>query len=208
MFEPAFTLLGSPVSWLELFAFVLTVAMVICNVHEIHWGWPLSLVASLLYARLFFEHQLYGETGINLVFALAALWGWWQWLFGRAQRVEDLLAAPKGALGIARLPRGLRLGALAFWLIGWFVLGQFLARETDSDVPWADAFVTAGSMLGLTLTGRKFIENWPVWFVVNVASVVLFIYKALFLTALLYTLLAVMALWGWQSWRARAGLGK
>src|SRR5665647_1629187 len=82
MLETAFTLLNTPVTWLELAAFVLALANIACNVFEIHWGWPLSIVASALYAWLFYASKLYGEAGVNVFFALASVWGWWQWLGG------------------------------------------------------------------------------------------------------------------------------
>ncbi|MBV5332552.1 nicotinamide mononucleotide transporter, partial [bacterium] len=64
------------------------------NVYEVHWDWPLSIVASLLYAWLFFESKLYGETGVNLFFAVSSVWGWWQWVRGsRASTGEALQIA-------------------------------------------------------------------------------------------------------------------
>lgn len=61
MFDTAFTLLQTPVTWLEVLAFVLALANIACNVAEIHWGWPLTLAASGLYAWLFYASGLYGE---------------------------------------------------------------------------------------------------------------------------------------------------
>jgi hypothetical protein len=61
----------------------------------------------------------------------------------------------------------------------WPVLAGFLARHTDTDVPYWDAFPTAASVLGQFLLGRKFVENWPTWLVVNTVSVGLFAYKGL-----------------------------
>ena len=46
MFDTAFTLLNTPVTWLEVLAFVLALANIVCNVAEIHRGWPLTLAAS------------------------------------------------------------------------------------------------------------------------------------------------------------------
>ena len=46
----------------------------------------------------------------------------------------------------------------------------------------------ATSVVGQVLLGRKFIENWAVWIVVNIVSVGLFAYKGLWLTVLLYAL--------------------
>ena len=196
MLSTAFTLLGTAVTWLEVIAFVLALANIACNVYEVHWGWPLSIVASVLYAWLFFESKLYGETGVNLFFALSSVWGWWQWV--RGSRANT--GAP---LQISRLERR----GVVFSLVGfgalWLIFALLLRNVTDSDVPWADGFVTAGSVIGTVLLGRKFIENWPVWVVVNTASVALFAYKGLTLTVVLYGLFLLLAVWGWVGWKQR-----
>ena len=88
MLETAFTLLGTAVTWLEVIAFVLALANIAFNVFEIHWGWPLAIVASALYVWLFYASKLYGEASVNIFFALTALWGWWQWLRGSRSNTE------------------------------------------------------------------------------------------------------------------------
>ena len=79
---PAFTALGSAISWAEVFGFVLSLWMVICNMRVNPLAWPLAIVASLLYFLLFRNGKLYGEAGLQLLFVVLALWGWWQWLRG------------------------------------------------------------------------------------------------------------------------------
>ena len=69
-------------------------------------------------------------------------------------------------------------------------------------MPWWDAFPTAGSVVGQWLLGRKYVENWPVWVVVNMVSVGLFAYKGLWLTVVLYALFIVLSVAGWRAWRA------
>jgi nicotinamide mononucleotide transporter len=196
LFDTAFTLLGTAVTWLELIAFVLALANITCNVFEIHWGWPLTVIASLLYVWLFYASKLYGEAAVNVFFAVAALWGWWQWLRGHR-------GASLAPLRIARLDRTRFALYLIAWACLWIVFASLLAGITDSDVPWADGFVTAGSVVGTVLLGRKFIENWPLWLVVNAASVALFAYKGLHLTVLLYAIFFGLAIWGWIGWSRR-----
>ena len=196
MLDAAFTLLGSAVTWLEAIAFVLALANIACNVFEIHWGWPLTILASVLYAWLFYVSKLYGEAGVNLFFAATALWGWWQWVRGHR-------AGAEGPLRIAHLTRqGVGIATVAWGLL-WFACSFLLRAVTDSDVPWADGFVTAGSVVGTVLLGRKFIENWPTWLIVNGASVALFLHKGLTLTAVLYVIFFALAIWGWIGWQRR-----
>jgi nicotinamide mononucleotide transporter len=201
MFEPAFALLGAPITWLELWAFALALACIVCNVFEIHWGWPLAFISSILYAWLFYASKLYGEGALQLFFAATAIWGWWQWLFGKRRSA----AGSSEALVVTRLGKQARFFVLSCWMLAWPLSGLLLARITDTDVPYLDAFPTVGSVLGQILLGRKFIENWPVWLVVNLASVGLFAYKGLWLTALLYVIFAALALAGWARWARVTG---
>jgi nicotinamide mononucleotide transporter len=192
-FAPAFTLWASPVSWLEIVAFVLAVAMVVLNMRVHAAAWPLAIVSSLLYFALFFNSRLYGDAGLQIFFAIVALWGWWQWLLG---------TAPDGsALRVRSLPASGRWWLLAALAATWPATGWFLKRYTDTDVPWWDAFPTAASVIGQWLLGRKYIENWAAWVVVNVVSVGLFAYKGLWLTTLLYTVFIAMSFAGWRAWQ-------
>jgi nicotinamide mononucleotide transporter len=193
LIAPAFTAFGSPISWLELVAFVLAVWMVVCNMRVHLLAWPLALISSLMYFALFLDGKLYGEAGLQLVFAALALWGWWQWRFGRTREGEALKVRRLGLQGIAK-PALLTLAA-------WPLLGVFLAKNTDSPLPYWDAFPTVASLLGQWLLARKYEENWPTWIVVNVVSVVLFGLKGYWLTVILYAGFIPMSVIGWRAWR-------
>jgi nicotinamide mononucleotide transporter len=195
----AFTLWGSPVTHAELIAFVLALAMVGCNLRVHPLGWPLAIGSSLLYFGLFWQSRLYGDASLQLMFVALCTWGWWQWLRGR----DDTGAA----LQVRSLPALLRQRLFIATLVAWPALGLFLARYSDTDVPYWDAFPTAVSLTGQWLLGRKYIENWAVWLLVNVVSVALFAYKQLWLTAVLYTLFAALSVVGWRAWRQRATSG-
>lgn len=195
LFAPAFTLWGSPATWLELAAVAIALAMVGCNIREVHWGWPLAIVSSLMYFAIFWRSQLYGDASLQVFFAVVAGWGWAQWLRG---------ARPDGsALRVARLPRRARAGAILATALLWPAIGWFLDTYTDTDVPWWDAFPTAASLVGQFLLARKFIENWAVWIVVNVVSVGLFATKGLWLTVGLYLVFIALSVTGWRAWSRR-----
>jgi len=195
-FVTAFTLWGSPVSWLEIVAFVLAIAMVVCNIRVNATGWPLAIISSLLYFALFWNSKLYGDASLQIFFAVVAGWGWWQWLRGTQADGSVLTVRSLSPPG-----RWLMLGVL---VIAWPSMGFFLKHYTDTDVPWWDAFPTAASLIGQWLLGRKYIENWPAWIVVNVISVALFAYKGLWLTVLLYLVFIAMSFIGWRAWRRLA----
>jgi nicotinamide mononucleotide transporter len=197
LLAPAFSLWDSPVTWAEIVAFVLSIWMVVCNMRVHPLGWPLAIVSSLLYALLFASYRLYGEASLQVFFVVIAAWGWRQWLRG------DHDDSP--ALRVHSLSQAQRWWALAMTAAAWPVLGYGLHRWTNSDVPYLDALPTVASIAGQILLGRKLIENWPVWVMVNVVSVALFAFKALWLTVILYALFALLALLGWRAWRGLRG---
>ena len=196
MFAVAFALWGSPVTWLEIAAFVLGLWMVLANMRVHVIAWPLAIASSLLYALLFADSKLYGEASLQLLFVALAGWGWWQRLRGRG--------ADGHALHVRQLPARGRWWCAAATLAAWPLLGLLLAHATDSDVPYLDALPTVASIAGQVLLGRKFVENWPVWVGVNLVSIGLFAFKGLWLTVILYGLFALLALVGWRAWRRLA----
>ena len=82
LFGTAFAIRGVPVSWLELIGCGLAVLMVVFNMRVNPVAWPLAIASSLLFFALFWNSRLYGEAGLQIVFAVVAGWGWWQWLRG------------------------------------------------------------------------------------------------------------------------------
>jgi nicotinamide mononucleotide transporter len=184
---------------IEAAAFVLALGYVLLSIRQVIWGWPLMIASSVMYGVLFFASRLYGQSALQGVFVVIGLWGWWQWRCGR-----------KGDAPLQVTP----LAARTRWLLvlGWAALSACsalaLARLTDAAAPWLDAFTTLGSLVGQVLTARKYVEAWPVWVVVNLVSVALFVQQQLWLTALLYGVFVGLSVIGWHQWRgaARAAL--
>lgn len=175
---------------LELISFALAVAMVLMNIRQNHWGWLLGIVSSATYGIVFFNARLYGDASLQLVFIASGLWGWYQWLRG----------AGESKLTVTRLTSSGWMWSIAAWGLGYVLLALFLHAYTNTDVPNADGFLTAGSLLGTLLLARKKVENWTVWIVVDVLYVGLYVYKGLMLTAILYAIFVALAVGGLRAW--------
>ena len=188
-------LAGFSTTPLELVSFVLSVITVALNIRQNHWAWLFAIISSAAYGVVFFDARLYGDMGLQLVFIVVSIWGWYQWLHGGADK-ESLPVTTLNARGWAY--------ALVAWAIGFALLATFLARFTNTDVPHIDGFLTAGSLVGQVLLSRKKVENWHVWLAVDVLYVGLYVFKGLMLTAILYALFCVMAAVGLLAWRKAA----
>ena len=188
----ALTLSDTAATVIESAAFVLALGYVLLSIRQIVWAWPLMIASSLLYGLLFAAARLYGQALLQGMFVAIALWGWWQWTFGR----KDARPLAVSALG----PR-VRLALALAWLVAAFASAAALGRLTDAAAPWLDAFTTTGSAIAQTLTARKYLEAWPAWIIVNGVSVALFLQQQLWLTAVLYALFLVLSVAGWIAWR-------
>jgi nicotinamide mononucleotide transporter len=188
-------LLGFTTTALELVSFILAVITVVLNIRQTHWAWLFSIASSATYGVVFFDVRLYGDMGLQVVFIVVSVWGWYQWLFGSAQ--HDVLSA-------SWCDEAGRVKAVIAWLFGFALIALFLKTATNTDVPITDGFLTAGSLVGQLLLSRKKVENWIVWIVVNVLYVGLYVYKGLMLTAILYAVLIVLAAIGLAAWSRSA----
>lgn len=189
------TIAGLATTPVELIAFLLAATTVVLNILQKHWAWLFSIASSALYAVVFYDARLYGDMGLQFVFIAVSVWGWTTWLRG----------AGNAPLAVTRLTPSGRAWSLAAWLLGFVLLATFLDNYTDTDVPHADGFLTAGSLLGQLLLARKKLENWHVWIAVDVLYVALYLHKNLVLTAVLYGVYVLLAIAGLRTWAAAAG---
>lgn len=180
-------------SGLELFAATLGVIAVWLTVKQNPWCWPIGLVMVLIYSWIFFEVKLYSDMLLQVIYAALQLYGWWQWTrAGEARHGRE----------VSRLEGTSVLYGLVIGAVGSLLLGAAMAHWTDAAQPWLDAALTGFSLVAQVWMAQKRVQCWPLWIVVDVIFVGLFVYKSLYLTAALYGLFLMLAVQGWREWRA------
>jgi nicotinamide mononucleotide transporter len=181
------------VNAVEWAAAVFGLVSVYLTVRQNPWCWPLGIVNVLLFAWLFWHERLYADAGLQIVYLVLSLYGWWAWVRG---------GPGHGALPVSRTPG--RIAAL--FLLGGTVaaaaLGAALRQATNADLPFWDAGTTAGSLVAQWMQARKWLENWVVWIVVDVVYVGMYVVKGLWPTAGLYAIFIALAVLGHREWTA------
>ncbi len=86
---------------------------------------------------------------------------------------------------------------------GSFVLGE-LAKQLHAALPYLDAALASFSLVGSWWQARKHIANWWLWIFVNLFYIGEYIFKDLWLTAVLYAGLVVLAILGLRDWKRAA----
>lgn len=177
-------------SGLELLASALGVIAVWLTVKQNVWCWPIGLVMVLLYSWIFFDVKLYSDMLLQVIYAVLQVYGWVLWT-RRRQTPERAVSV----LDSRSMLQGLAAGAVVS-----LALGAAMAHFTDAAQPWLDAALTGFSLVAQVWMAQKRLQCWPLWIVLDVIFVGLFLYKDLYLTAALYALFTLLAVQGWREW--------
>ena len=177
---------------IELFAVIFGIISVYLSVKQNIWSWPTAIVNVTLYIVVFYESRLYADMGLQVVYIVLSCYGWYQWLYGGANRTE---------LPVTRATRRSAVVLPAIGLVSMAILGTLLHRTTNAALPYLDSTTTATSLIAQWMMTRKILENWLVWVAVDVVYIGMFIYKNLYLTAGLYAVFLVLAAMGYRDWR-------
>lgn len=179
----------SPWEWA---ASVFGVMSVLLSYHNSVWLYPTGLLSTGIYAWLLSraQHALYAEALLNLYYFVMSVYGWWHWI--RKGPGEE-------SLPISRWTSGDRYVVLMIVSLLWALFFVLLSR-TDSNVPAADAFVSATACTGMWLLAARKVENWLLLNLSNLAAIPLLFYKGLYVTMLLTLFLFIVACFGYVRW--------
>ena len=186
-------------SALEIFATLISVVGVALTIRRSLYCWPVNLLAYIIYGYLFFQYQLYGETILQGCFVLLGCYGWWYWIKDRQQ--ADAENDARAEITVQQI-QGVRLVLhVVFTLIVGALSGWALATFTEAAVPYLDAELACLSLLATYWTSQRYLQTWALWIAVDIVYVLMFGYKELYLTAILYAGFVGLAIFGLNSWR-------
>ncbi|MCQ2993287.1 nicotinamide riboside transporter PnuC [Pseudomonas syringae] len=179
-------------STLEIIAVLINIIGVWLTARRIRWCWPVSVVAVLLYAWIFYDAKLYSDMLLQVIFAFLQGYGWWCWSQG---------GLDNGKVHVARLPLQTAVLNLIVGAMAAVLLGSLMAHFTDAVVPWLDASLTAFSLVASVWAARKYVASWWLWIVLDCVYVGMYLHRDLDLTAGLYAGFVVLAFYGYRAWR-------
>ncbi len=159
------------------------------------WNWPVAIISVLAYTIVFYKSMLYGDAGLQIYFLGTSVYGWYFWIKKKENNEKPVtsLSAKEYILVVIAT------------LILSLLLGLFLKNFTPTNVPYIDGFCTAVSFIAQILMTRKILQNWALWIFVDICYVPLYIYKNLYVTAVLYIILLVLAWLGHVDWQREYG---
>lgn len=179
--------------WLELSGLVSGLLCVWLLVRGNVWTFPVGLIYAAISVVVFFNTRLYADVLLNAYYVLMNAYGWYYWLYGGQQGADRHVPIQRAAPRVI-LALNCAIGA------GTLLMGAFFSRATDADMPYWDSFIMVASFAAMWLTARKCIDNWLIWFVVDVVATGVYLVKGIEFYALLYGIYLILAIMGWRAW--------
>jgi len=177
---------------LEAVSVVTGAVCVWLTVRESVWNFPIGLANVATFCVVFFGARLYADAGLQVVYFVLTLAGWYLWLYGgeRGTALRVSRVGPGEAAAVAA-------AGAALTVVLWLTL-----RHVGGSASFFDALTTSISLCAQWMLNRKQVESWYAWIAADLVYVPLYTYKGLYLTAGLYAVFLVMATLGLLRWRA------
>ncbi len=199
-----FTVLGYPMSYIELSATLLIVVYVLLVTRRFVYAWPLGIVTFSLFTVLFYQVRLYSDFFEQFYYIGNCFYGWRAWLIAkkkdendkkeldvsygsrRARLIAGVVIAGCGTL------LGFTMSRIHTWLPGLF--------PKHAAYPYIDATATVMGFVAAALMAQRKIDAWYLWICVNSICIGLYYARNVKFLAVLYIFFLALAINGLITW--------
>lgn len=141
------------------------------------WNYLFGLVNVSLYAWISYKAALYGDAGLNAFYYVPMQFiGYWQWrkrgAAVSAEEAQSLSGGDDVRVKARRMTWNQRLYLALGCLAGVVAVG-FLLKYLGDPQPFKDSTTTVLSIVAQALMAMAFMEQWCLWIITNIVSVVM-----------------------------------
>lgn len=139
------------------------------------WNYVFGVVNVSLYAWISYQASLYGDAALNALYYLPMQFiGWWQW----RKRGAAVSKGEKDAEGTELQLKARRLSIRGRIFLGAACVAAvvgvgFVLRHFGDPQPFKDSATTVLSIVAQALMALAFMEQWALWIVTNIISIVI-----------------------------------
>ena len=157
-----------------------------------------GLTGTLCYSYIAFQNALYGNLFLYMFYYFPMqILGIFKWKKHLKRDTQEIVKT--------KLKTDERI-IYTILAILFSIILSFVLKKTGDATPFIDAVTTVFSVLGLILTVKRCIEQWYVWFVVNVLSVFMWIEAYMngsncFATILMWATYVVLSVYFLFTWK-------
>lgn len=134
-----------------------------------------GLVNVSMYAYISYKASLYGDAGLNAMYYLPMQFiGWWQWR-RRGAAISNAESEGKGVQVQARRFNWKQRILLAVSCTLTVAVFAYILKYLGDPQPFKDSTTTVLSIVAQALMALAFMEQWVLWIITNVVSVIMWV---------------------------------
>ncbi|GHT73202.1 membrane protein [Bacteroidia bacterium] len=190
-------------NWIETVGAILTLLFLFLEVARKWTMWIVGIISALFYVYINYNVQLYALSGLSVVNFGVSIYGVYCWKFAKTKKMEEL--------PFTFIDRKLTLQLIGISIILFTIIAFVLLKFTDIPNPLSgrgaffsftlDNLITTLSIVGVWMAAKKIVESWCIWMFIDPLNVVLYAYKEMIPSVILYTIYSIFAIIGYLQWR-------
>ena len=137
------------------------------------WNYLFGIINVSMYAYISYKASLYGDAALNALYYVPMQFiGYWQWR-KRGAAISESKAEGEGVQVKARRFTWKQRLILAAGCTAAVVAGGFILDYLGDPQPFKDSTTTVLSIVAQALMALAFMEQWALWIITNIVSVVM-----------------------------------
>lgn len=175
----------------EILGFSFALIGILLAIRQNKWNWISNIISSGFYFFAFYEIGLFADAWLQWLFIAMSVLGFITWNQPRYASLD----------AVSTLTSKEKWFYLSVWVLGAAIIITLVAQYTSSDVPYWDGGLTAASIVATIMATRKKIESWLCWILIDLLYIPLYLIKAYYLSAILYSIYVVLAYLAYAEWK-------
>ena len=192
-------------NWIEVVGAIFMLGFLYLEIMQKWTMWILGVISGVFYMYINFSNGLYMMAGLMTYNVICSFFGIYNWKIAKTQDNQNLpicFVDTRTALALTLI--GILLfEILAFVRMFFFDGNPFTSIDTIF-IFTMDVQVTVLSVIALWMAAKKMVESWFLWLVVNPCNILLYAYKGMYPSSILYVIFTVAAIIGYIQWRKTA----
>ncbi|MCC6815927.1 MAG: nicotinamide mononucleotide transporter [Saprospiraceae bacterium] len=194
-----FTFLDYPVSYIEFIATCSGIVAVYLAAKSNILTWPIGLINISLSFIVFWQVHLYSDVFLQIYFFAISVYGWYNW------QIEKKTEIPIKKMNLKK-----KVYYLSFILLLTMVFGYAMSNihlylpiifDKPAAYPYPDTFIAIASIFANIWLAKRFLENWMLWIMINIVSVIIYFNKGIIIIALQFFIFLLLAILGHLKWK-------
>ena len=191
------TVYGYPLSYIEFLGTLTGLISVWLATKSNIWTWPVGLLNVTCFFLIFFEVRLYSDMFLQVYFFVTSIYGWIVW-HNKTENGEVKILSNSRRIVFSIII------ILSTVVVGFAVKNIHLifpqVFNKPASYPFVDTFVAVISIIANLLLAQRKLENWILWILADIISVVLYTKKMVMFISIEYFVFVCLATAGLIMW--------